>query len=204
MKNKDYEVLLNENYIEEVYRLILIDYIKLFSNIIGESIEKYDNDNIENVFTYLYWKVFRYSDSFYKELRTLKELISNFGYEEKNDFDILNNIEELYYDIKNKCTTIKELSISEYLKELCDNDDLEFAIELIQNIYYYPMFIKMLKEKNIEYIKYDTFINILNILKNNCREYRSILQTINGYYPYDVTLKERLNDLLDLTEAFES
>ena len=31
MKNKDYEVLLNENYIEEVYRLILIDYIDYYN-----------------------------------------------------------------------------------------------------------------------------------------------------------------------------
>lgn len=203
MKNKDYQLLLDENYVDEVYELLLVEFINLFKHIANEKLEEYNKDNVENIFWYFFWQAFKYSEDFNIELRKLKDLFLEMGFQDSYEKNILNEIESIFYEIKNKSNIKKELNISEYLKGLCNNNDYEFAIEMIQNLYYYPKFIKILNEKNISYKKYDSFNNILNLLKNNCREYRSILQTINGYYPYEITLKDRLNDLLDLTEAFD-
>lgn len=205
MINKDYELLLNENYLDELYEYILTDYIKLFSEIVKENInvEILNEDNVEDVFRYFLWKVFKYSKTFNEKLLRLRRLFLDIGWDNSQEKNILVEMEELYYDIKEKSKVIKELNISDYLKELTRNNEYEFAIELVQNLYYYPKIIDILEKKKISYKKYGSFSNISDTLKVNCSEYRSILLNINGYYSYDITLQEELSNLLEYTEVFE-
>lgn len=198
MTNKRYEMLLNEDYVDEVYKFVLEDYIKLFSEIIGENIESIEEKNVENIFIYMFWKVCKYSKNFNEDLLELRNDFFDIGLDKDKEKNIIKDMEKLYYNIKSK--NIEEINVGDYLKELIKKNEYEFAIEVVKNIYYYPKLQQILEKKKISFDRYAPFSDIADTLMNNCNEYTDLLLTVEGHYSYEVTLKERLDDLLELTE----
>lgn len=203
MINKEYEILLNEGYIDEVLDLLLKNYISLFAKITNEQVDWDKNLNLEKMFIWFYWKAFKYSNNYIEEMITLNELFYDINWHNGKGKDILCRMEKLYYKIKEKANNNEKLNIAEFLKSLSKNNQYEFAISIIQNTYYYPIFIKLLNDKNIKFERYADFSDIMRLMKINYEEYQNILLKIEGIYPYEITLKERLNSLMYLSEAFE-
>lgn len=201
------QALLYADMIDECYYLVIEEFVKYFAKLNGINItqkELKDEDVIEKIFYFLYWKMIENFPATKEQIYRLKELRYDVVFE-KNKMKLLRIYEE-YIQIYNIITQYElkseKINLADELKRLTRNEEYELAVDVLEEIYYANKFRQILDKYNVEYDWYSDCEELSYKIKYNIEELSPYVRSIG--YSVGEHVKYKLERLIDHIEDFEN